>query len=182
MDNRLDRYLQSVAHELRRLPQERREEELRELRQHLEAIVARLVEGGLSEVEAVEAATAQFGEAGTVGHELVRVVPRHESRRRTLAAGACAVMCYLGLNLLLFIDHDLFAFLVPSLRVSRVLSQVMYSLTQVMASGNALVFFMAPLIAGIVFRCIGPRSSSRTAFWLFGGTSCLLMTVIVLTR
>lgn len=182
MDNELDKYLQSLAHELRRLPQERREEELREIRQHLEAIVARLMEGGLSEQEAVEATIAQFGAARTVGHELVRVAPRSESRQRTLAAGVCAVTCYLSLNLLLLVYRDLFAFLLPSLSPSeRVLSQFLFSLTRFMYSGNALVFFITPLIAGMVFRYIAPRHSGK-AFWLFGGVTCLLMTLIVLTQ
>lgn len=188
MDNGLERYLQSLAHELRCLPQERREEELREIRLHLDAIVARLMEGGLSEAEAVEATISQFGAAHTVGHELARVAPRSESRLRTLAAGGRAVTCYLSLNLLLLIYRDLFAFLLfPFPELDRALSGYLFSLTRFMYSGNALVFLLVPLIAGMVFHCIAPKSRnpksrSGTSFWLFGGATCLLMVAIALTQ
>ncbi len=60
MNNALDKYLQALATELRDLPPGQREENLREMRAHLEAITARLVEGGLGEEEATEAALAQL--------------------------------------------------------------------------------------------------------------------------
>ena len=86
MSNGLDKYLQAVAHELRGLEPEQRESELREMRGHLEAIVARLVEGGLSEEEAVAAACAQFGAARRVGRELRRASRKRDSRAKTAEA------------------------------------------------------------------------------------------------
>ncbi|MBV9787297.1 MAG: hypothetical protein JOZ51_03935, partial [Chloroflexi bacterium] len=50
MDNRrLDDYITTLARRLQRLPQTQREEELREVRQHLEALVAGHVQRGMSD-------------------------------------------------------------------------------------------------------------------------------------
>lgn len=97
MDNGLDKYLQTLAHELRGLPQARRESELREMRQHLEAIVARLMEGGASEAEATEAAIAQFGAARKVGRELQRASAGSETTLQILLAPLCGLLCLVAL-------------------------------------------------------------------------------------
>jgi hypothetical protein len=71
MDNRrLDDYITMLARRLQGLSQTQREEELREVRQHLEALVAGHVLRGLSEAEAVDAALRQFGRAEQIGKEL----------------------------------------------------------------------------------------------------------------
>ncbi len=99
MDKRLETYLQTVESELGEMREARREAELREMRQHLEAIVARLTEGGLSEEEATEAAIAQFGAARQVGRELEKVGTRKESLLRMVAAPLGGVLCYAVLSL-----------------------------------------------------------------------------------
>lgn len=165
MNKRLDKYLQNLDHELRLLPEDRREEELREIRQHLEAIVARLMDGGISEEEAVEAATAQFGEARAVGHDLVKVVPMTESPVRLLAASLCAVTCYLSLSVLC---------LLLSIRPTLLIGLICIPM-----------FFATPWIAATVFRCFAPsslRARSGIAFWLFSGATCLLIAALVLSQ
>lgn len=94
MDKRLETYLQTVESELGEMREARREAELREMRQHLEAIVARLIEGGLSEAEATEAALSQFGEARQVGRELEKVGTRKESLLQMAVAPLGGVLCY----------------------------------------------------------------------------------------
>ncbi len=98
MDKKLETYLQTVESELGEMRAARREGELREMRQHLEAIVARLTEGGLSQEEATEAAIAQFGEARQVGRELKKVGNRKESLLRTMAAPLGGALCYVILS------------------------------------------------------------------------------------
>ena len=55
MNKKLETYLQTLEGELGSLEAEQRASELREMRQHIEAIIMRLMEGGLSEKEAIEA-------------------------------------------------------------------------------------------------------------------------------
>lgn len=61
MHNRLEDYLEEVTKQLGSLPAERRDEELREMRQHLQEAVANSREQGLSEGQAVAAALTRFG-------------------------------------------------------------------------------------------------------------------------
>lgn len=93
MDKRLSKYLQTVESELRGLPEQQREAELREMRGHLEAIVARLMEGGASEAEAVEAAIAQFGAARKLGRELQRASQTRETWQQIVLAPLIGMAC-----------------------------------------------------------------------------------------
>jgi hypothetical protein len=61
MQSPLEEYLNQIAGHLRLLPSGRREEELREIRQHLEALVQAYQELGSSESDAITAALTQFG-------------------------------------------------------------------------------------------------------------------------
>lgn len=184
MNKRLDSYLQKLDYELRLLPEERRAEELREIRQHLEAIVTRLMEGGLSEEEATEAATAQFGAARAVGHELVRVVPMTESPTRLLAASVGAVTCYLCLNVLIFllwIQPGLLDDLIPALKPNFCLEIAL----SVLYFGYALVFLATPWISATVFRRLAPgslKARSGIACWIFSAATCLLIAVLMLSE
>ena len=92
MSSKLDKYLQSVAHELRGLPEHKREEELREMQQHLETIIARGIESGASEDDATHVALQQFGSAREVGRKLRSVGLRRESVGRVVAAPLCGVL------------------------------------------------------------------------------------------
>lgn len=66
----LDHYLETIEARLQGLLPARRQEEMREIRQHLEALVAGHRIAGLSEEEAVAAAIRQFGHAEQVGQAL----------------------------------------------------------------------------------------------------------------
>jgi hypothetical protein len=67
---RIDRYIETLGARLRSLSPAQRDEELREVRQHLDALVAGHNARGLSEEEAVEAALRQFGHAEQIGQQL----------------------------------------------------------------------------------------------------------------
>lgn len=73
MDNpRIERYIATLGARLRSLSSAQRDEELSEVRQHLDALVAGHRARGLSEEEAVEAALHQFGHAEQIGQQLHR--------------------------------------------------------------------------------------------------------------
>lgn len=69
-DPRLDAYISTIGGRLKRLSSAQREEELREIRQHLETLVAGHLAAGISQDEAVDAALRQFGHAEEMGREL----------------------------------------------------------------------------------------------------------------
>ncbi len=61
LETSVEEYLHEVTKQLGSLPAERREEELREMRQHLHEAVANSRKQGLSEEQAVTAALTRFG-------------------------------------------------------------------------------------------------------------------------
>ncbi len=67
---RLEQYLAAVGARLRTLPPARRDEEVREIRQHLDALVAAHLARGQSPEEAVDVALRQFGHAEQIGRQL----------------------------------------------------------------------------------------------------------------
>lgn len=77
MHPHIERYLTQVEKRLKSLSTEQRSEELRELGQHLQALVEERQENGQSEAEAVKAAMRQFGEPGRVGRDLNEGVRLH---------------------------------------------------------------------------------------------------------
>lgn len=98
MDNpRLDQYLATITARMKTVPAEQRDQEVEEMRQHLEALVAGHSALGRSEDAAVEAAIRQFGRAEQVGRGLERTWQR--SRPRSLWAPA---LIYLVSALLIF--------------------------------------------------------------------------------
>lgn len=100
MHSLLDTYLADVAARLGALPPRRRDDELREMRAHLEAAVAAGREDGLSEDAAAASALAQFGPPP---HEaaagIVRAWKRARNGRNVQLAGAGAIT--LALTMLL---------------------------------------------------------------------------------
>ncbi|MBV9865750.1 MAG: hypothetical protein JO316_10390 [Abitibacteriaceae bacterium] len=97
MNSQLEAYLHRVEAQLHSLPAEKRAAELRELRQHLEAMVARLSNDGLNQQEAVETALAQFGDAHHLGQALHQAHRAPESVPRFVLATVGAVGAYLYL-------------------------------------------------------------------------------------
>ena len=77
----VDRYLASVARRLTALPAARRDEDLRELRQHLDTLVTGYRAAGLDEQAAARAAVERFGHAERIGRGLRDVArPRRSVR------------------------------------------------------------------------------------------------------
>lgn len=76
----LDHYLETLEGRLKRLTPARRQEEMQEIRQHLEALAASHRIAGLSEDEAAEAAIRQFGHAEQVGQALSQASQQQRMR------------------------------------------------------------------------------------------------------
>ena len=97
MDNRLNEYLQKLEAALGDLEAEQRTNELREMRQHIEAMVARQIERGQSSDEALTEALAQFGPPQQVGRALCAArVGDSSGRVLTAVLGAVVVNAWLG--------------------------------------------------------------------------------------
>ena len=92
MHSRLEAYLSEVSAQLGPLPGKRREEELREMRGHLEAAYAAGLARGQSEEEEARDVLAQFGVPEELGAETVAAWRRGRSRDRRSFWGAAA--CY----------------------------------------------------------------------------------------
>lgn len=75
----MERYLNSVSSRLTDLPADERDDQMREIRQHLESLVADQRAYGLDQDEAVAAALNQFGGSDQIGKQL-----RHASKQRRL--------------------------------------------------------------------------------------------------
>lgn len=88
MHSLLENYLAQVAARLAPLPTVRRDEELRELRQHLLNAVTINREQGQSDDEAAQAAVEQFGPPEVVGQDIEATWRRGELRRKRSFWGA----------------------------------------------------------------------------------------------
>ena len=76
----LDCYLSAIGSHLRGVSQGRRDEELSEIRQHLEDLVAASRQEGLSDHDAVHAAINQFGSPDVVGKALSKTLEKRRAR------------------------------------------------------------------------------------------------------
>ncbi len=100
MDNpQVNAYLDRVSASLRTLPAEQRDEELRELRQHLELLIEAQRALGLGEKEAIDTALRQFGQAEQIGRQLQQAEKNaHQGRLwQMLLFYACSVVLIFGL-------------------------------------------------------------------------------------
>ncbi len=70
MQTKLGKYLSQIEKQLAELSTEQREEELREIRSHLEMMIDENVARGINPDEATTKALEQFGEANKLGKEL----------------------------------------------------------------------------------------------------------------
>ncbi len=161
MEKKLETYLQTVESELSEMREARREGEMREMRQHLEAIVTRLTEGGLSQEEATEAAIVQFGEARQVGRELEKAGTRKEALLRTIAAPLGGALCFVVLVFVANAVTDTITKLAGTGLVNWEHSPI----------GIFLTFGSVALASGAVSGFISPRWGGRL---LLGSASLLL--------
>lgn len=96
MQKQLEEYLNQFALRLSKLPSAQREGELREIRQHLEALAASHRHEGKSEEEAIHLAISQFGRAEKIGRDLNRANSRND-----LASTAAAICIQVSFCMLL---------------------------------------------------------------------------------
>jgi hypothetical protein len=99
MNSTIERYLADLCSRLRALPAPRRDEEMAEVRQHLEAAAATFAAAGMDPQEAEAEAVRRFGDARTVRAGLVRAWRRENGAGTdTLAAFAVVLFALVGLN------------------------------------------------------------------------------------
>jgi hypothetical protein len=112
MHSPLEPYLQTVEQNLHSLPAEERQQELAEIRLHLESLLEANRELCNTEEEAVEQTLAQFGRAQTLGKDLTYVHQSEGKPQIRMLAGA-VVFNYAGGMLLGHIVHPILNFAVP---------------------------------------------------------------------
>jgi len=88
MHEQLEDYLSKIEKQLAALPAEQREEELREIRSHLQQMIAENIARGDVADEAIAQALEQFGPAGKLGRDLkvAKPIPWYDRGRPLLAA------------------------------------------------------------------------------------------------
>ena len=97
MHKQLDEYLNTVAGRIGSLLSAQREDELREIRQHLELLVASHREDGRSEEEAIGLAISQFGRAEKIGRELSLADKKSRMKPTALSATiGCSVSMFIA--------------------------------------------------------------------------------------
>jgi uncharacterized membrane protein len=98
MHKQLEEYLNTLAVRLGKLPAAQREEELCEIRQHLELLVASHREQGRSEEEAIRLAISQFGRAEKIGHDLGQAGRKsdvaHSATASIIICSVCMLIAY----------------------------------------------------------------------------------------
>src|SRR5262249_5088329 len=100
MNNRLEQYVEEVAHNLRSLPEAQRHEETAETRSHLDARVAAARELAKTQEVAVAEALRQFGASRMVASRLRRAWRRRTDSHQAAFVGAVMSSAILGvLNL-----------------------------------------------------------------------------------
>ena len=100
----LDHYLETMEGRLKSLAPARRQEELQEVRQHLEALVAGHRMAGLSEDEAVAAAIRQFGHAEQVGQALSQA--SQQKHVRSVMMLLALFILTVAVNIVIFAIND----------------------------------------------------------------------------
>lgn len=173
MHQQLETYLEQVKAQLKSLPLEKQDEEVRELRQHLLALVEVGMEIGDSEDEAVAAAIRQFGKAKRVGRALSGSWRGTEKPLRVALAAVCVPVCnalffYLGVMAWVFSDVYILKNNIWGNHNS------LHPLAQGALTG--CVFFAAPFLAGWIGGALARRklpgvlvvvySILALAFWL----------------
>jgi uncharacterized membrane protein len=92
MHDLLEQYLEEVASQLKSLPAKRREEELREIREHLLTAIIVNQETGMTEAEAVQKVLEQFGSPNSVAYNMVMAWRWEDQKRGEKLFGVIAVL------------------------------------------------------------------------------------------
>jgi hypothetical protein len=101
MHNQLEKYLSQIEKQLAALPAEQRQDELREIRSHLEMMIEDNVARGFDVDEAVARALKQFGIAKTVGQDLIADKNKSWRQRSQIVLALIFVLAFQNLCTLL---------------------------------------------------------------------------------
>jgi len=170
MHSLLEEYLSEVAIHLSALPAKRRNEELREMRAHLENAVIVSRELGQSEDEAAQNAVAQFGTPQDLGENVVWAWRRGELSRKKSFLGA-AVSTVVLLNLLPFLAVLLYCLVIPVVTWMRDAGH------RPDAAVMAFLFLIVDTPTWWLIGAISGRVFPKTAV---AGTGCVMAAWIVL--
>lgn len=86
MSSQLEKYLRDVAVQLHELPEEERDEQVEEIRAHLDTFIEKQKAADATDDEAVRMAIAQFGASAKVGRDIRKAVLRPHLRPVRAAA------------------------------------------------------------------------------------------------
>jgi|GEM_PF-4067822 len=139
MHKELEKYLSQIEKQLSTLPTEQREDELREIRSHLEMMIEENIACGCNEEEAVAKALEQFGSTKEIASALKSTRANRDQRARTVLAGLVVFAIWIYPD---FCTNYIF----PSMRYFLLTPQASYIET-------AIVF----LISGWIAEVIAPR-------------------------
>ena len=169
MHSQLETYLTEVSSHLGALPGKRRDEELREMRAHLEAAYAAGRGRGQAEDEAAREAFAQFGTPNAVGTETVAAWRRGRrlDRRSFWGAAVCVAILTILLTRLALLTP-------PGLLPTRGFGQPPFSL-QIWAEWIVWLMPMFLLAGGISSLLLPRRAITGVAF---GITAYLLFFLV----
>ena len=170
MDKQLETYLAQIKAQLQSLPPQKQDEELQEIRQHLQALAANSMTRGLAENEAVAAAIRQFGDSRRVGRDLQQAWRgRPEKPLRIALAAGGALLChvtfmYVAILVGVFIDVYILKSTIwhgPNVPRPSLPPLALYPLM-------ALSFCAPPFFAGWVAGLIAPRRAMMGIIPLYG--------------
>ncbi len=164
MHSLLETYLSEVASHLRSLPTERRAEELREMRAHLESASAALREGGATGAGAASAVLEQFGGSEAIARGLWGAWRRGENKRKRVVMkeriifGSSLAAVTLGAAWLVFVAAMIGRVLRPQGQILIHASEgaslkVQQGIVQVLSAGSngtGVETFNVPLLAACI--------------------------------
>ncbi len=162
MHSLLEDYLSEVATHLSALPAKQRNEELREMRVHLENAVFVSREGGQSEEEAVQNAVAQFGTPRNLGENIVWSWRRGlaQDRRSFWGAAACTSAA------LVLAPYLFITFIIRPLEPIGSVDQADWAVVKWLLFGSNLAYpIVAGLTSGVFFS---KRAIAGTALGAIG--------------
>ena len=167
----LEAYLQEVKAQLKALPRAAHEDEISEIRLHLQALVQQSLQRGESESDAVKFALAEFGDAREVGRDLKSAWDeKPESWTRAIVAGICVAICnafliYAGVMLFALTDAYIF-------RGNESWNGLNMSLKMRIANGIVIACFcLSPIIAGWIGQKIAPKRAVLSILTIYLATA-----------
>lgn len=170
MSSQLEQYLRDIAVELHGLPRERREEEIEEIRNHLQAYAAKEKDAGATDDVAVRAAIAQFGDPAEVGRKISRAGTRFAWRQSPwFAATLAAFLSLLWANAQQVVR-------LHNLRATGVLGMAPHA-----AWDSAVFAILLGLFLGVCCAMASPKGAVRGVAWYMLISSIYPLSVITIS-